>query len=54
MGLQIGENVVAVLVPSCGGWARVAAYYYFEFWIWWVRGEILVGIHVYACRVIYR
>ena len=43
---QIGQDVVAVLIPCAGGGLRVAADYHFECGIWRIAGEIFVGIDV--------
>src|ERR1022692_1410568 len=46
MRQQVGQHVVAVLIPGARGRTRIAAHHDFEFRIRRVRGEVLVRINV--------
>ena len=51
---QVGEEVVAFVIPGASWWLCVSAGDHFEFRIWRIAGEILVGINVFLCWMINR
>ena len=48
ISLEIGQNVVSVLIPRARWRLRAAAGYNFEIWIRRIAGKIFVGKNVYV------